>query len=357
MLASFSNAKKPRRSSQKKKAKLSKTEKKAKKKATTSAKAASQAAALAAASVDGNEGAAAGAVLVANAIAALDDAELAAVTQECNDEGIPYAKFIPRPISSYLYWVTDYRVILKHDYPGANVAEKNRLIVEAWSQVKNRVPKKYTDLADVDTRRYHRETDAQKALLEAGELARRPPVVRSVDKKPVGVPKPVGSFMTFLCQHLPHARAVFPGLTMQTMAKRMSRAWRALAPEQRAPYEQVASMDARRYSTLKDALYPKEHTKWDLMDRETLAAKAQSWSRGVSDDDDDDNDNGGDNNDDDVDVDVDAVSAKSEDIALLDELDADTGVVAAPVPTKKRKKAAPTRAKATARKKKAKNEL
>jgi len=191
---------------------------------------------------------------------------------------------IKKPTSAYIYFVSDYRLILKKKGKEINkVQEVAKLCGAAWKAMTNEEKAPYTAKYEADRARFLKEKEALDKIM---------------GKDPSMPKRPLTGYFFFLAEF----RKEMAGKTLEDGEKIPSLAgekWRDMSPEKRKKFENMVEQDKARYE--------KEMTEWkkknpDIPKKSVVAKKKQvvvEQPESSSDDDDDCDDDDSDDDSDD----------------------------------------------------------
>jgi hypothetical protein len=116
---------------------------------------------------------------------------------------------------------------------------------------------RYEALAEADKQRFDEEmrkyvspNDALDGETEAGEAEEEEEVIdpgKKAKKSPLAPKGPLSAYFIFTNHIRPMVVLERPDLTLPAVTKEIASRWRAMTPEEKAPYEEKSAMDKRRY--------------------------------------------------------------------------------------------------------------
>jgi len=186
---------------------------------------------------------------------------------------------IKRPTSAYLYFVSDYRMVLKKKGKEINkVQEVAKLCGAAWKSMTDEEKAPYTAKYNIDKARWMKEKGA---------------LDKQLGKDPTKPKRPQTAYFFFLAEF----RKEMAGKTLEDGEKIPSLAgekWREMAPERKKTYEDMVEVDKKRYNremdewkkTHPDVAKPKPVSK----KKQVIVEKEESSDEEDDDDDDSDDD-------------------------------------------------------------------
>jgi len=188
---------------------------------------------------------------------------------------------IKKPTSAYLYFVSDYRMVLKKKGKETNrVQEVAKLCGAAWKSMTDEEKAPYTDKYKNDRARYLKEKEA---------------LDKRMGKDPTKPKRPQTGYFFFLGEF----RKEMAGKTLEDGEKIPSLAgekWRVMTPEKRKRYDEMVEQDKLRYE--------KEMNEWrksnpEVTKEQTTKKKQVVVEEPESSDEDDDDDSDDDDSDED----------------------------------------------------------
>ncbi|CAI8041651.1 High mobility group protein DSP1 [Geodia barretti] len=118
-----------------------------------------------------------------------------------------------------------------------------------WKVISEEEKQKYQKLAEEDRERYRREV-----MGDYGKGASKGGSRRGRRKKEPGQPKRnMCAFLHFCSAKRPKLKQENPSLSVGSLAKQLSSAWKLMTPEQKKPYDLLAEKDKQRYEQQKQA--------------------------------------------------------------------------------------------------------
>lgn len=151
----------------------------------------------------------------------------------------PYAKITP-PASSYSYFMKEnYNKIkdkLNTEKPA--LSEVSKAVSQVWSNLDNKIKKKYEILSKQDKKRYNDEKDNVDSKLK----------VNNVNKPK----RPQSAFFFFLADVRPKIKKNNPGIKTTDIAKEGRTLWQNLNTNTKNKYKNISDLDKQRYANEKE---------------------------------------------------------------------------------------------------------
>lgn len=169
------------------------------------------------------------------------------------------------PLCSLLYSefinnLSQQRALMKAADPKISFGEISRVTGQQWKSLSAEERARYEAMAEADKRRYDEEMrtyvppaeeaeeDAPRRLqgMSAAEEALSDPKKKA--KKPPFAPKgPLSAYFIYTNHVRPMVVFEHPDLSLPAITKEIASRWRALPPEEKAPFEEKSALDKRRY--------------------------------------------------------------------------------------------------------------
>ena len=144
-----------------------------------------------------------------------------------------------RALGAYNFFVKDRRQFYKDKNVSVNFTEFSKECSEIWRGLGDAGKAKYQDSVNADKLRYQHEM--------ASYTPDSPKGKKRKSKDPNQPKRPLSGFF-FFCQKVrPKFRAEEPKATLGDLAKKLGAAWRKLSDAEKAPYEDMARKDKKRY--------------------------------------------------------------------------------------------------------------
>ena len=144
-----------------------------------------------------------------------------------------------RALGAYNFFVRDRRQYYKDKNVSINFTDFSKECSELWKGLGEAGKAKYQDNVDADKVRFQNEM--------ASYTPESPKSRKRKSKDPNQPKRPLSGFFLFCQQVRPKFRSEDPKATLGDLAKKLGAAWRKCSEEEKAPYEDMARKDKKRY--------------------------------------------------------------------------------------------------------------
>lgn len=158
-----------------------------------------------------------------------------------------------RNMSAYLLYQNAMRDQFKAENPGMSFGQLSKYTSHMYKNMTQEERAAWNARAEADRQRFEAEMtsyvpppghDAYGKVLDHYPKLKRS---RKTTKDPASPKRARGSFVLFTFEHRPKVIAECPGIKFIDMGSELGRRWRALSPEQKKPYENLAEQDKERF--------------------------------------------------------------------------------------------------------------
>ena len=153
-------------------------------------------------------------------------------------------KKVKGPSSAYNIYVAEHRAAISAENPGLSFGELSKRVSADWKQLSEDQRKPYEERAAEDKKRYEREA------AENPESDNDEPAKKKKKKDPDAPKKNLNAWMFFIQQVRPQVVAELgeDGKRVAAVTKAVGERWSKMSAEEKAPYEQMAEEDKKRYA-------------------------------------------------------------------------------------------------------------
>jgi len=140
-----------------------------------------------------------------------------------------------RARGSFVFFTCEMRPQIMKEFPGIKFAQIGSILGERWRALPPEHKKRYEDMAAQDKMRFDAEMQKYSGMIQR---TRKGPAPRKRSRV---------SFVFFTCEMRPQIKKEFPGITFAEIGAILGERWRALAPEEKKRYEDMAAEDKIRF--------------------------------------------------------------------------------------------------------------
>mmetsp|Transcript_322 Transcript_322/g.459 ORF Transcript_322/g.459 Transcript_322/m.459 type:complete len:815 (-) Transcript_322:58-2502(-) len=173
-----------------------------------------------------------------------------------------------RSTSAYILWMGDNRAKIKEKNPDMSFGDLARECSRVYKELTPEEKAPYDEKAKADKERYKREmADYVPPAGSKGEKGGKGKKAAAKKKKDPNAPKRgTTSFMYFSSEMRPKIKAEKPDISFGDMGKEIGARFRALTPEEKKKYEDMAATDKIRYKKAMDAYKAKQKAEAEVED-------------------------------------------------------------------------------------------
>lgn len=149
--------------------------------------------------------------------------------------------------SAYIFFSEFEKKECEKRHEEVNFTEHSKNCGSKWKELDDEAKTPFVKQSEKDRKRYEREMEDYNPPSDSDSEEERPKKKKKKEKDPNAPKKNVTAYFHFAAEKRPGIKAKNPDMGVTVIAQRIGELWRALQPEDKIPYEQIAIKDKARY--------------------------------------------------------------------------------------------------------------